>query len=52
MEKKIIEVIPYLSFSGNCEEALNTYIKAFGGEIHYMSRWTEETFDIDRKSVV
>ncbi len=51
MEKKKIEVIPYLSFSGNCEEALNTYIKAFGGEIHYMSRWTEETFDITPEQI-
>lgn len=38
MEKRKIEVIPYLSFKGNCEEALNTYIEAFGGEICYMSR--------------
>lgn len=44
MEKKI-EVIPYLTFSGCCEEAVNTYIKAFGGEIFYMSRWSEETFE-------
>ncbi len=28
-----VTVIPYLSFRGNCEEALNTYIEAFGGEI-------------------
>lgn len=38
-------VIPYLSFMGNCEEALNTYIEAFGGEIYYISRWNEETFE-------
>ena len=43
---KKIEVIPYLSFKGDCEEALNTYIKAFGGEIHYMSRWSESTPDV------
>lgn len=41
MEK--ITVIPYLSFDGCCEEAINTYIKAFGGEVYYLSRWTEET---------
>lgn len=40
---KKIDVIPYLSFKGDCEEALNTYIKAFGGEIYYMSRWSEST---------
>lgn len=44
MEKKKIEVIPYLSFNGNCEEAVNTYINAFGGEISYVSRWTEKTY--------
>lgn len=43
MEKKKIEVIPYLSFHGDCEEALAAYIKAFGGEIHYMSRWSEKS---------
>lgn len=42
MKKGKIEIIPYLSFAGNCEEALHTYIKAFGGEILYMSRWSEE----------
>lgn len=41
-----ITVIPYLSFTGNCEEALNTYIEAFGGEIYYLSRWNEKTFDV------
>ena len=45
MNKKI-EVIPYLVFKGNCEEAVNAYINAFGGEIYWMSRWE------DRKSVV
>lgn len=45
MDKKKIEVIPYLAFNGNCEEAINTYIEAFGGEILYLSRWSENTFD-------
>ncbi len=45
MEKQKIEIIPYLAFKGNCEEALNTYIDAFGGEIFYMSRWSENIFD-------
>ena len=35
---KKIKVITYLTFRGNWEEAINTYIKAFGGEIFYMSR--------------
>ncbi len=42
-DPKPIQVIPYLSFQGNCEEALRTYMAAFGGEIYYLSRWSEET---------
>jgi PhnB protein len=36
-------VIPYLSFCGNCEEALNLYASVFGGEITMLSRFTRET---------
>ena len=46
MEKKKIEVIPYLSFYGDCEEAINVYSEAFGGEILYMSRWSKENTDV------
>ena len=46
-----VTIIPYLSFMGNCEEALNTYIKAFGGEIFYLSRWSEETFDVTAEQI-
>lgn len=35
-----------MTFRGNCEEAINTYIEAFGGEIYHMSRWSENTFDM------
>ena len=42
MEQKKVQIIPYLSFNGSCEEAVNTYIKAFGGEITYLSRYSEE----------
>lgn len=34
---------PYLHFTGNCEEALALYAKAFGGTIEGISRYTEET---------
>lgn len=44
-------VIPYLSFRGNCEEALNTYIEAFGGEIYYLSRWSKKTFDVTPEQI-
>lgn len=50
MEKKI-EIIPYLSFNGNCEEALKTYIEAFGGEIYGMSRWSEETYEVTPEQI-
>ena len=40
---KQLTIIPHLSFRGNCEEAINAYIAAFGGEIYYLSRWAEET---------
>ena len=29
---KQLTIIPHLSFRGNCEEAVNTYIAAFGGD--------------------
>lgn len=44
MEKNL-DIIPYLTFMGNCEEALHTYMEAFGGEIFYMSRWSEDNFE-------
>lgn len=45
MNKKIT-VIPYLGFKGgNCEEAVNAYINAFGGKIIGMSRWSEKNSD-------
>lgn len=43
MKNEAIQIIPYLSFQGDCEEALNAYIAAFGGEILYLSRWSEGT---------
>lgn len=44
MKKKKVQIIPYLSFKGECEEAVNAYIAAFGGEIYSMSHWTEKSF--------
>ena len=43
MEKQMVQIIPYLGFSGNCEQALNTYLAAFGGEMLHFSRWSEDT---------
>ena len=39
MEQMKHEVIPYLSFHGECERALGAYIHIFGGGIDYLSRW-------------
>ncbi len=47
MERKKLEIVPYLPFNGNCEEALNTYVRAFGGEISYMSRWSASEYDVE-----
>lgn len=33
--------IPYLSFAGNCEEALNRYKEVFHGEIVYLQRFKD-----------
>ncbi len=35
------QVITYLDFKDNCEEAVNAYIEAFGGQILYISHWSE-----------
>ena len=34
-----MQLIPYLMFNGNCEEALNFYAKVLGGEIVHLSRY-------------
>ncbi|MGA8099410.1 MAG: VOC family protein [Candidatus Cybelea sp.] len=36
-----MQLEPYLLFDGRCEEALNFYKAAFGGEIEGVSRWSE-----------
>jgi len=36
-----ISVIPYLSFEGDCEEAIHLYMEIFEGKILYLSRWSE-----------
>jgi PhnB protein len=40
-----MELVPYLFFSGNCEDALNFYKKVFGGEITGIMRWKEMPAD-------
>jgi PhnB protein len=36
-----MDLQPYLMFSGNCEEALNYYAKALGGQVVHLSRYNE-----------
>lgn len=36
-------IIPYLTFRGDCEEAMNRYVALFGGQINGLSRFTAET---------
>lgn len=48
---KQLTIIPHLSFCGNCEAAIHTWIAAFGGEVHYLSRWTENTFDMNPSQI-
>jgi PhnB protein len=37
----LMELQPYLFFTGNCEEALNFYKNVFGGEITQISRFKD-----------
>ncbi len=37
----MIGVQPYLNFNGNCEEAINFYKDALGGELLFMQRYGE-----------
>lgn len=36
-----MQLVPYLFFTGNCEEALNFYKGIFGGEIAGLMRWKD-----------
>lgn len=39
MDNKIKNILPYLNFEGNCEEALNFYKNIFGGRVEIQSRY-------------
>ena len=43
----MMELHPYLFFTGNCEEALNFYKGIFGGQIAGIMRWSEMPKDAD-----
>ena len=46
-----MELVPYLFFTGNCEEALNFYKGVFGGEIVGLQRWKDTPEDADGPQV-
>lgn len=40
-------ISPYLFFPGNCEEAINFYMKAFNGEIAGLQRFGDASMPVD-----
>ncbi|MGZ4043943.1 MAG: VOC family protein, partial [Bacteroidia bacterium] len=40
-EKPTTSINPYLTFTGNCEEAFNFYKSVFGGKFNYVGRFKE-----------
>jgi PhnB protein len=50
-----MEIMPYIMFNGNCEEALNFYAKALGGEIKDLMRFEgtpAESMSADKQKVM
>jgi len=50
-----MQLTPYLIFNGNCEEALNFYVKALGGEIKDLMRFEGspvENMSADKQKVM
>jgi PhnB protein len=39
--KRTVAIAPYLTFSGNCEDAFNFYRSVFGGNFTYVGRFKE-----------
>lgn len=39
MAKTTVQLIPYLMYAGNCEEALNFYKSILGGNLEIRSRY-------------
>jgi PhnB protein len=44
-----MKLIPYITFNGNCEEALNFYRSIFGGEIISIGRYGDSPMKVDEK---
>ena len=39
-------VNPFLTFNGNCEEAINFYVQIFNGEINQLTRFSETASNV------
>jgi PhnB protein len=44
-----MELNPYLSFNGNCEDAMNFYAKSLNGEIVNISRFGESPMEVSEE---
>jgi PhnB protein len=50
-----MNISPYIMFNGNCEEALNFYVKALGGEIQGLMRFEgspAESMSSDKQKIL
>jgi PhnB protein len=49
------QLIPYLMFNGNCEDAINFYQKCFDGEVLFLQRFGDagiETDEADKEKIM
>lgn len=44
-----MQLIPYLSFNGNCEEALNFYSACFDGKIEFLQRYDKAPMEVSEE---
>ena len=49
MSYSITNLVPYLSFRGNCEEALNTYANIFGGKVTVRERYNNPAMNMAKE---
>jgi len=43
-----MKLVPYLTFEGNCEEALEFYRESLGGEIVYLERYKDAPVEVEK----
>ncbi|HQT91509.1 MAG TPA: VOC family protein [Candidatus Kryptobacter bacterium] len=49
MSNSIMNLVPYLSFRGDCEEALNFYARIFGGNVTVRERYNNPAMNVPKK---